>query len=51
MVTAEIQSIIPNSSKDFLLLKYTPIYQVQQTNSEFGLKKYRVCFLKGLEQF
>jgi len=47
MLTAENQRIIPNSSEDFLLLKYTPIYQVQQTNSDFCLKNWWfVVFLK-----
>lgn len=47
-LTAEIRRVIPNSSEDFLLLKYKPIYQVQQTNSEFCLKKR--FFFKGLAQ-
>lgn len=34
---AVIQKIIPNSSENFLLLKFIPIYHIQKTNSELGL--------------
>lgn len=47
-LTAAVQKIIPKSSEKFLLLKCTPIYHVQKTNSELVCRSGKVFYEKAL---